>query len=82
MRLDASQEPNFAQLFTDNSAEPMIVVMNPGKRKRFLKHEGDVMSASALTGTLDKILGGDAKFKAIKENKLPDFESKYEAYLQ
>lgn len=73
MRIDAEKEPEFAGLFTENPAEPMIAIMNPGKRKRFLAHEGDVMSSEALTGTLDKILGGDARFKAIKENKLPAF---------
>lgn len=63
MRLDASREPQFAALFTDdNSQLPMIAVMNPGKRKRFLKHEGALTTAD-LTLTLDKILGGDAKFK-------------------
>jgi hypothetical protein len=45
----------------------MIAVMNPGKRKRYLKHEGG-FSVSEITSTLDKILGGDAKFKAVKDN--------------
>jgi hypothetical protein len=45
MRIDAEKEPEFAGLFTENPAEPMIAIMNPGKRKRFLAHEGDVMSA-------------------------------------
>jgi hypothetical protein len=47
MRLDASREPEFAALFTDGDVSqlPIVVVMNPGKRKRFLKHEG------ALTAT-------------------------------
>jgi hypothetical protein len=47
MRLDASREQEFAALFTDGDVNqlPMVVVMNPGKRKRFLKHEG------ALTAT-------------------------------
>lgn len=47
----------------------MIAVMNPGKRKRYLKHEGG-FSVAEITSTLDKILGGDAKFKAIKDNEL------------
>lgn len=81
MRLDASKEPEFAKLFTDNSSEPSIVVMNPGKRKRYLKHEGSV-TAPDVTATLDKILGGDAKFKAIKDNALPGFSTVYESYLQ
>lgn len=83
MKLDASKEPMWAAMFSDDLATelPMTVVMNPGKRKRFLKHEG-AFNASDYTQTLDKILGGDAKFKAIKDNKLPDLTSKYEHYLQ
>lgn len=70
VRLDASREPQFASIFTDNSSSlPMIAVMNPGKRKRYLKHEGG-FSVVEITSTLDKILGGDAKFKAIKDNEL------------
>ena len=42
--------------------------MNPGKRKRFLKHEG-ALDVDGLTTTLDMILGGDAKFKALKDFK-------------
>ena len=41
--------------------------MNPGKRKRFLVHE-DIISESAIEATLEKILGGDARFKNIKDN--------------
>jgi hypothetical protein len=52
------------------------VVLNPGKRKRFLLHEGDI-TASKLEETLDKILGGDARFKSIKGNKLPELVSDY-----
>jgi hypothetical protein len=81
MRIDSSKEPEFAGLFSDNFSEPTLVVMNPGKRKRFLKHEGPV-TVDGVTATLDKILGGDAKFKAIKDNKLPEFSSVYESYLQ
>lgn len=72
--LDASVEPEFAALFTDNY--PSIVVLNPGKRKRFLLHEGE-LTDSAIEATLDKILGGDARFKNIKGNKLPALVSDY-----
>ena len=50
--------------------------MNPGKRKRFLKHDGDI-SEKAIEQTLDKILGGDARFKTIKGNKLPALVTMY-----
>ncbi len=46
--------------------------MNPGKRKRYLHHEGEI-TTEGLTYTLDKILGGDARFTRIKV-KLPRFK--------
>jgi len=44
--------------------------MNPGKRKRYLVHD-KAISENELSITLDKILGGDAKFINIKGNDLP-----------
>jgi len=55
---------------------PRLIVLNPGKRKRILPHGGDI-TEKAITKTLDKILAGDAKFKVIKGNKLPDLVSEY-----
>lgn len=55
---------------------PSIIVLNPGKRKRFLLHEGPI-TAEAVQNSLEKILGGDAKFKTIKGNKLPELVSMY-----
>lgn len=80
MKLDASKEPGFAALF-DSTDYPYVVVMNPGKRKRFLRHEGKV-DVKELTKTLDVILGGDARFKAIKDNQLPALGSEYANYIQ
>lgn len=60
----------------DVSEKPQLIVLNPGKRKRFLVHNGD-LSAEAIEKTLDTILGGDARFKNIKGNKLPDLVSDY-----
>lgn len=51
-------------------------MLNPGKRKRILPHDGDI-TEQAITKTLDKILAGDAKFKAIKGNTLPELVSEY-----
>ena len=55
---------------------PKLVILNPGKRKRFLVHDKGV-SESEVSSTLDRILGGDAKFTNIKGNKLVDLVSKY-----
>ena len=76
--LDVSREPEFAATFEiEESKMPALVVLNPGKRKRFLIHEGEINGAG-IEKTLDKILGGDAKFKNIKGNKLPELVSPYE----
>jgi|DEB0MinimDraft_12_1074336.scaffolds.fasta_scaffold61449_3 hypothetical protein len=75
--IDATEESGFASTFDIPEAEmPSIIVLNPGKRKRFLVHEGDI-TAEAIEKTLDKILGGDARFKTIKGNKLPELVSLY-----
>ena len=75
--LDASQEPEFAGLFGIQAEElPKIVILNPGKRKRFLVH-GQGLTEPEISQTLDKIQGGDAKFTNIKGNKLPELQSKY-----
>jgi hypothetical protein len=77
MWLDASQEQKFANMFGIKQSElPQVVIMNPGKRKRFLIHSGPV-NETEISKTLDKILGGDAKFKNIKGNELEDLVSKY-----
>ena len=64
-------------MFNLEGEPPKLIILNPGKRKRFLLHEGEITEKSIET-TLDKILGGDARFKAIKGNKLPDLVSTYE----
>lgn len=75
--LDSSADPEFASTFgIEDANKPQIVVMNPGKRKRFLLHEGELTEAG-IEKTLDKILGGDARFKNIKGNKLPKLVSVY-----
>jgi hypothetical protein len=67
VRLDASAEKDFFGMFEMSTEElPAVVVVNPGKRKRYLKHDKD-LSVGGLSETLDTILGGDARFKAIKD---------------
>lgn len=77
MWIDASAEKDFVGTFNLEDKYPSLVILNPGKRKRFLLHEGDINEKN-IEKTLDKILGGDARFKAIKGNKLPDLVSQYE----
>lgn len=39
--LSAADEPEFAKVFAQEDL-PKVVMLNPGKRKRFLVHEGDI----------------------------------------
>lgn len=77
MWIDSSAENAFTSTFNLEGDLPRLVILNPGKRKRFMLHEGEI-TEKAIELTLDKILGGDAKFKAIKGQKLPDLVSDYE----
>ncbi|TNV78640.1 hypothetical protein FGO68_gene5489 [Halteria grandinella] len=77
MWLDSSAESKFAAIFELKEADlPKVVILNPGKRKRFLVHSGAI-SEGEVSKTLDRILGGDAKFVNIKGNQIPDVVSKY-----
>ena len=76
--LNASANKEFFNVFQLQEEDlPRVIVLNPGKRKRFLVHE-DIISESAIEATLEKILGGDARFKNIKDNTLPELVSSYE----
>ena len=82
MRLDVSAESEFASTFNFEEGElPGLVVLNPGKKKRFLKSEYP-LTQQGVTDTLDKILGGDARFKVIKGNKLPEFTKEHAMYTE
>jgi hypothetical protein len=76
MWLDASVDENFANVFGVSDSLPSVLVLNPGKRKRYLIHQGEINDAN-IEKTLDRILGGDAKFTNIKGNSLPELVSKY-----
>ena len=68
MWTDCSKQTDFCAHFAAESY-PTIVVINPGKRKRFHSH-GSEMTEESVQKTLDKIVGGDAKFVVIKGNKI------------
>ena len=77
MWLDATAESGFGSMFDVKAADlPKIVILNPGKRKRYLVHDGSI-NESEISKTLDKILGGDAKFINIKGNNLAPLVTKY-----
>ena len=88
MWLDTQREEAWGQMFSIQRELPVVVVLNPGKRKRFLIHEGEITTnnisiefldfsfkflAFAKEETLDKINGGDAHFTQIKMPEWPEF---------
>ena len=82
MRLDVSVETEFASVFNFEEGElPGLVVLNANKKKRYMKSEYG-LTQKGITDTLDKILGGDARFKIIKGNSVPDLTSEHAQYLQ
>lgn len=81
MRLDVSADPEFSSIFNFEEGEvPGIVLLNPGKKKRYLKHEYE-MTFDGLTQTLDKVLGGDARFKVVKGD-IPAFTQEHAYFTQ
>jgi hypothetical protein len=77
MTLDASIEDKFFSMFGINKEDlPKVVILNPGKRKRFLVHDKEI-NENDISQTLDKILGGDARFTNIKGNELLELVSRY-----
>jgi len=70
MWLNAKLEKSWGELFKYENKDK-VVILNPGKRKRYTEHEGDIARES-ISVTLDSISGGDARFNRVSE--LPTFE--------
>jgi hypothetical protein len=54
----------------------LVVVLNPGKRKRFTPHEGPI-NKDSVSITLETIIGGNARFNRVPDT-LPQFEVRTE----
>jgi hypothetical protein len=75
MWLNGALEKAWASIF-GYSGSDLVVVLNPGKRKRFTPHEGPI-SKDAVSATLETIIGGNARFNRVSDN-LPVFEIRTE----
>eukprot|EP00386_Alphamonas_edax_P007273 GDKI01024165.1.p2 GENE.GDKI01024165.1~~GDKI01024165.1.p2 ORF type:complete len:105 (-),score=48.71 GDKI01024165.1:67-381(-) len=76
MWMDMNIESEWAKLF-DVSQLPNVVVFNPHKRLRFTKLEQDTAASEEnIKALLDKIMGGDARFKMVPGQKLPEFANR------
>lgn len=73
MWLNADAHGDWRSKFNHES-NPSIYILNPGRRKRYMKHEGDI-SYDGLHNTLEKIVGGDGRFAMIKGNSVPEFDA-------
>ena len=81
MRLALTAEAEFGAAFKlEDDQIPALIVLNPGKKKRFLLSEWGI-DESGITETLDRILGGDARFKMISGNKLPELTQDHTIFL-
>ena len=69
MWLNSSTQPEWVAKFgvTDS---PTIIILNTGRRKRFLKYPGSPTNES-LNNQLEKILGGDSRFSPLRPNEVP-----------
>lgn len=70
MWLNAVVEKKWAELF-GYSGSDKVVILNPGKRKRYTEHEGPIQKEK-ISETLDAISGGNARFNRVGE--IPLFE--------
>jgi len=75
MWMNLAVETGFQELF-EAAQMPSAVVFNPHKRLRYTKldhgEDGEVKGdAAGLAALVDKVLGGDARFKPVPGQKLP-----------
>lgn len=75
MWLNAAIEKQWAAIF-NYAGNDLVVVLNPGKRKRFTPHDGPI-TKDAVSITLETIIGGNARFNRVPD-ALPTFELRAE----
>jgi hypothetical protein len=75
MWLNGAVEKAWAGIF-GYSGNDLVVVLNPGKRKRFTPHDGPI-NKDAVSTTLETIIGGNARFNRVSDS-LPSFEIRTE----
>lgn len=73
MWLNADSHTEWASKFS-HDGNPKVYVFNPGRRKRYLQHEGPI-TYDGLFNTLEKIVGGDGRFQMVRGNEVPEFSN-------
>lgn len=80
MWMNLAIEPEFKAMFRP-AGEPSAVVFNPHKRLRFaqLEHSANMQcDGSSISSLVDKVLGGDARFKMVTGQVLPGWAKREE----
>jgi hypothetical protein len=71
MWLDRNLHKDWSEKFgVDESLSIQAAVLNPGRRKRFVRIDGE-FSEESVSKMLEKILGGDARFTRLRD--VPEF---------
>lgn len=74
MWISSQLETKWVEMF-NVSEIPSIVVLNPGRRKRFVLHAGEVTFDNIIS-LIEKINSGDARFVPVKGNQLESLSSR------
>ena len=74
MWLNTAVEKAWGNIFEHKGGDK-VVILNPGKRKRYATHDGAITRDSIST-TLENIIGGNARFNRLGD--LPSFEIRTE----
>jgi hypothetical protein len=75
MWVDANLQQDWVKTF-EVTDFPQVIVLNPGKKKKFMRHTEELITESSLENILNSIIGGNGRFSRVADNKLPDLKSK------
>jgi len=75
MWVDVNLHEEWAKTF-EIEEFPQVIVLNHGKRKKFMAHKEELVTESSLSSLLNSIIGGNGRFKRIEGNKLPLLKNK------
>lgn len=70
MWVDTNQEKQWKQVFDINTT-PTLIILNPGRRKRYVTHQGQI-TYDNIINTMEKINSGDSRFISVKGQALPE----------
>ena len=74
MWLDTSLQEEWPKTL-ETEEDTRVIVLNPGKRKRFMPLKED-FSEDSLSNLLNAITGGNGRFRKVQGNALPDLKNR------